>query len=545
MKSTKKKLLAFLTVLSITVMSIAMPVCAGNGPNPDPENSYAWILVQTKDDSDGVYLYSAPDPASVSKVDGISYDKSINTLTLNNFNDPTKRIVTNEMGDDFTIMLNGVNHIQQIYAWGFGYGGSVSLKGTGKLVINENKQERTPIYLQAEGAAARFTVASGVALKAYSQPKSPTVYIDQSTASSEGIVFEGNDDMNQNVEKEKHQYPKSCTAYRADKKIQLNPCTPKDTSDTATYGGVSYLMEVDGKYVPYYKIFEIFEDSEIGKIASLALNSEGEPVSADDYVIDESYTDCIEAIDTDYPSYLGIYTKDGESVEYGCYAYSTTSDGVNFESFYSMYRLRQIEIGTFTAMIAIPIDNEHNLSEMPDGYTSAPGNVYYYYNYNEEIIDLNGTATAPTDPTKPTQPTAPTVTVCKHTTTKLVRKKAATYFATGYTGDRVCKKDGTVVSKGKTIAKLKLKVPKLNVKGAQKQIKVTYKKISGATGFQVRYKIDKGKWKVKTYNVNKNVTKFIQKLKKGNYKVQLRSFVMSGKQKAYSTWTITETVKVK
>ncbi|MGN0174086.1 MAG: hypothetical protein ACI39F_06565, partial [Acutalibacteraceae bacterium] len=104
MKSIKKKLLVFVIVLSIMIMSIAMPVSAGNGPNPDPENSNAWILV-SNDESEETYLYNTQNPEKISSMDGISYDKSTNTLTLNNFNAPTKRIVTNEMGDDFTIMV--------------------------------------------------------------------------------------------------------------------------------------------------------------------------------------------------------------------------------------------------------------------------------------------------------------------------------------------------------------------------------------------------------------------------------------------------------
>ena len=62
-----------------------------------------------------------------------------------------------------------------------------------------------------------------------------------------------------------------------------------------------------------------------------------------------------------------------------------------------------------------------------------------------------------------------------------------------------------------------------------------YTKVKDATGFQVRYKL-KGKWITKTFNVKKNATKAIKKLKKGKtYTVQV----------TYLKDTIKTTVKVK
>ncbi|MBQ4156003.1 MAG: hypothetical protein IJD90_04285, partial [Clostridia bacterium] len=117
------------------------------------------------------------------------------------------------------------------------------------------------------------------------------------------------------------------------------------------------------------------------------------------------------------------------------------------------------------------------------------------------------------------------------------------YFANGYTGDEVCIKcDNTV--KGSVIAKLTLKTPKFKVTKGKKQFKVKYTKVKDATKFQVRYRI-KGKWKIKTFKAKKNVTKIIKKLKKGNYKVQVRAMITKGKLKAYSKWAKAKKVKVK
>lgn len=127
-----------------------------------------------------------------------------------------------------------------------------------------------------------------------------------------------------------------------------------------------------------------------------------------------------------------------------------------------------------------------------------------------------------------------------HTSTYTKGQKTATYFASGYTGDSVCSVCGMVISRGTTIAKMKLGTP--TVKAGKKRITVKYKAVSGATGFQIRYKKAKGKWVTKKYKGNKSCSKVFKKLKKGKkYSVQIRAV----KGSAYSDWSKTKTVKVK
>ena len=130
--------------------------------------------------------------------------------------------------------------------------------------------------------------------------------------------------------------------------------------------------------------------------------------------------------------------------------------------------------------------------------------------------------------------------VCKTT------KKAATYFAKGYKNKKVCTLCGKVISKGTEIAKKVLKVPsKSTIKSGKKKFTVKYKKVTGATHFQVRYRI-KGKWTTKTFKAKKNVSKTIKKLKKGKeYSVQIRAMVKKGAKKAYSKWTKVKKIKIK
>ena len=99
----------------------------------------------------------------------------------------------------------------------------------------------------------------------------------------------------------------------------------------------------------------------------------------------------------------------------------------------------------------------------------------------------------------------------------------------------------TTLSKHK-ITKTTLSTPKVKITTGKKQFKIKYTKVKNAVGFQVRYKI-KGKWKIKNFNTKKSATKVLKGLKKGKYKVQIRSF--SKGKKLYSNWTKVKTVKVK
>lgn len=143
----------------------------------------------------------------------------------------------------------------------------------------------------------------------------------------------------------------------------------------------------------------------------------------------------------------------------------------------------------------------------------------------------------------PTNPSQSTCDEIEHHT-KIVGKKAATYFATGYTGDKVCTVCGKVISKGKVIAKLKLATPKVKITAGKQKLTVKYTKVKDATGFQVKYTY-KGKTTTKTYTSKKSITKTIKKLKKGTYKVSVRALIKSKGKTAYSNWTTAKKVKIK
>ncbi|MCR5742320.1 MAG: hypothetical protein K6F92_01130 [Lachnospiraceae bacterium] len=120
---------------------------------------------------DGVRYWIHKNPNlvyDVTAVDGISYDESTNTLTLDNFSGIS--VVANLMGNSFTIELKGDNVIEsQLLVWGFYYGGSVTFTGDGTLTIGEDStyREQDGLMLVAEDSPSCIMVNEGVTLDIY------------------------------------------------------------------------------------------------------------------------------------------------------------------------------------------------------------------------------------------------------------------------------------------------------------------------------------------------------------------------------------------
>ena len=90
------------------------------------------------------------------------------------------------------------------------------------------------------------------------------------------------------------------------------------------------------------------------------------------------------------------------------------------------------------------------------------------------------------------------------------------------------------------------KVTISSVKPGKKQLTVKYKKVTGASGYQIAYSTSKSKgFKYITVN-SKTASKVIKKLKsKKNYYVKVRAYKMIGKKKYYGSYSSIKSVKVK
>lgn len=199
MCAKNKKLKKFLCLSAAAMLAFLMcaacllvPAKGENGPCDTGDWALAYISVGNDGDSSnpqGEYktIYSA-NSKDISTVEGISYDRASNTLTIENYNNTKNRIAMNMMGDDFKINIKGENHIGELISYGDGWGGSITLTGNGKLYINENKYYETGIYINAENTKSVITVGSECSVYVYS---GQNAIVSSSNTTSDIIKAEG------------------------------------------------------------------------------------------------------------------------------------------------------------------------------------------------------------------------------------------------------------------------------------------------------------------------------------------------------------------
>lgn len=199
MYAKNKKLKKFLCLSAAAMLAFLMcaacllvPAKGENGPCDTGDWAFAYISVGNDGDSSnpqGEYktIYSASSK-DISTVEGISYDRASNTLTIENYNNTKNRIAMNMMGDDFKINIKGENHIGELVSYGDGWGGSITLTGNGTLYINENKSYETAIYMNAENTKSVITVGPECNVYVYS---GLNAIVSSSNTTSDIIKAEG------------------------------------------------------------------------------------------------------------------------------------------------------------------------------------------------------------------------------------------------------------------------------------------------------------------------------------------------------------------
>ncbi|HCH82349.1 MAG TPA: hypothetical protein DE316_04635 [Eubacterium sp.] len=157
---------AIVLAVSSAVLYAAPPVKAANGPCDTGDWAYAYINVRNGEES--TLLFSSK---GTNSIDGMSYDRETNTLTLNNYKNKTAGIATNMMGDDFKINLIGDNEIGGIGSYGDAWGGSINICGNGSLVINADRTGDYGVAFFAEGTNSVLSVADTCNVTIYSGSK--------------------------------------------------------------------------------------------------------------------------------------------------------------------------------------------------------------------------------------------------------------------------------------------------------------------------------------------------------------------------------------
>ena len=113
----------------------------------------------------------------------------------------------------------------------------------------------------------------------------------------------------------------------------------------------------------------------------------------------------------------------------------------------------------------------------------------------------------------------------------------------------ILKAQGTDQWNGKTV-KIPITVhpdkPTVKLKAGKRKVKVSYKKVKGATGYEIQYSVRK-KFNYKPKLINtKSTSKTIKNLRKGNrYYFRVRAYKKVGKTKLYSKWSKAKNVRVK
>ena len=167
---------AAVLALSSAVLYAAPQVKAANGPCDTGDWAYAYINVRTGEDSTTIFSSKG-----TNSIDGMSYDRQTNTLTLNNYKNKAAGIATNMMGDDFKINLIGDNEIGGIGSYGDAWGGSINICGNGSLVINADRAGDYGVAFFAEGTNSVLSVADTCNVTIYSGSKAVVHTIDNLT----------------------------------------------------------------------------------------------------------------------------------------------------------------------------------------------------------------------------------------------------------------------------------------------------------------------------------------------------------------------------
>lgn len=185
-----KKLLAILLMTALLLSAFCVPVFAADGDKPlptsGPWDGYYWMtggpMISFVGGSVGqrverlVYyresmmMSSSPMIIDNEAVPGATYDKSANTLTLDNVKS-TDNLGVYYMGDDFKLRVEGECELKKISVFNFAgkYSTSLNITGTGALTLNKDKTYSEAIEFYSEGISlTHFDIAPSVTVHLYS-----------------------------------------------------------------------------------------------------------------------------------------------------------------------------------------------------------------------------------------------------------------------------------------------------------------------------------------------------------------------------------------
>ncbi|MDO5156487.1 MAG: hypothetical protein Q4D51_11035 [Eubacteriales bacterium] len=196
-------MVAWILVLGVMVGKVE---AAGNNVHGPSGSGYEYICIENHESNPVISTYLKAGTGYTSmgiaeqNMSGFSYDLATNTITMTNVNMPLAVLNINEFGDDLKICVVGDNALGEILVWGYGYGGSLEITGSGSLTLTPagGRYFNNGILLMAEGSASVLKVAKTVTFKAsgYTSPDGvdiyPAIEVVESL-SKNSIIFESAD----------------------------------------------------------------------------------------------------------------------------------------------------------------------------------------------------------------------------------------------------------------------------------------------------------------------------------------------------------------
>lgn len=216
-------------------------------------------------------IYNTPtgeelSPGIYKGMEGATYDRATNILTVTDLAAENMLLETNVMGDDFTVRVVGDCSVGQIRIWGDGYGGALNLEGNGTLTVNAHRACDNAIVLNAEYAASSLHFGREVTVNLYA--KQDVAVVRQVPIESADKAFSFANGIAPNIVKEPLQTerPKminGCeladpddpdTAWRADSAMKA---VCQDDPDGIYAVNFSHVTHSDGTEEELYEILKL------------------------------------------------------------------------------------------------------------------------------------------------------------------------------------------------------------------------------------------------------------------------------------------------
>ncbi len=218
----------------------------------------------------------------------ISYDEKTNTLTLNNYKS-NMMLMLSAMGDDFKIKVNGYNELGCIGSLDFNWGGSITVTGNGSLVVNKNKTYPAAVSMDVSSTGyGFFKTEKSVAVKLFGNVDTelgeaePTIYVSGSKEadSSKVIMLNGDVKVSEASKNEAYDY----VEYVQTEVLWVDEYYGYGdfyTTEKEGYNGKLYIGEESYEEGLYF-MYEVVYDEELKNYVALYVE-ELEDISLKDY----------------------------------------------------------------------------------------------------------------------------------------------------------------------------------------------------------------------------------------------------------------------